>query len=1050
MKNNEEHKNTEEISSPNLKSKALSVFKSEVLKIGALVFVSIILLVFTIPIFFNNSALKFQITQKVSQITQASFNINGDVKVAFLPSPAVIAKDVVLRNYRINSKDPADKRVYNLYAKSVKIKFPIFKFSNDVFAREITFSDVAAEGYYESDSTARANKVTAILAEFAKLPPAKEGKSASGISAQLFSFSGLDAMKLKPSNVAAVKIENGELAIYDHLGMKREIKLINADFEISDDETEAEGSFSSENILNNFTLLAKFNSKSKKPNSKLEVISSALKLRVKGNFTSENKGFLESDFKGKIELEILELKSFYQSYISNNGIVANKLRYNAKPIKISADIENKEGEVAINKINLNSSLVNGSGDINLNLGDKIPLIDINLDIENFDLDSIWSQESVAMQGALPAQEGEVLTTDEAETLPQIPPVITTPDDVATPATATVPAVEIKKTEIVNLNLTKKIKDFDLTAEIKIKNTKYLEGEIKDADLYLTISKEGEILVLPLIFRIPGEGIFRVNGALDNSSIMPKFVGKFDASGKNLSEIFKWLKIESQNLKYDNLRQYSLYSDILLLPNSATLNNFYLNLNNGSSEFLGELKIDSSSKISNIISRFKVSNLNLDDYFLTSAQNIYFSPGSLLKKLLWLNNISIANDISLNFDKLTYKKEEFPDQSIKLRFGRGYIELVNLVLKSTDTDLKAALSIDISDKNPKFEISIDADNFLYTTIQKSELLPDDSVKKSSRNFFDQFFALPSLEGFNGKVSLNFKSLKLDDLEIKNAKLDGKLKDGNIENSILAGDIYDGNLSYKGMLGIKLNKTINGNLSLDNASLRPLLDDLFGIKNVSGIVNIAASITSVASVKEEFSKQLVSEVKFTANSPTVEGYGLNDLVRKMFSPQSYINELRQPQNILINPEAITIFKQASGTVQINNGKDGKLRINVSAPAINGILAGSFKADDRTADLLFNAIFLTGSRQKQTPINIAINLKGNTNNLMQSSNIDQVRQYLGLPVEAKPATPSDNNVVNSAAPTADQPNNIPTEQSQDQPAQQQPVQQQPVQNNQIVPTQ
>jgi hypothetical protein len=117
--------------------------------------------------------------------------------------------------------------------------------------------------------------------------------------------------------------------------------------------------------------------------------------------------------------------------------------------------------------------------------------------------------------------------------------------------------------------------------------------------------------------------------------------------------------------------------------------------------------------------------------------------------------------------------------------------------------------------------------------------------------------------------------------------------------------------------------------------------------------------------------------------------------MFSVQTYRNELMEPEKILINPASQTIFKQASGTIQIGDGKGkGRVRINVSAPAINGILSGKINLTNNSSDILFNAIFLTGSRQKQTPINIATSIKGAMNDISQSTNSDQVRQYLGLP--------------------------------------------------------
>ncbi|MES2961842.1 MAG: AsmA family protein [Pseudomonadota bacterium] len=978
------------------------ILKSEAFKIGASVFLGLILLLVILPFFFDNSALKFQIVQKVSQISGANFVINGNVRIALLPVPSITANDVLLQNYKpkIFAEEVENKsqKIYNLYAKSVKIKLPIFQFSSDAVINEITFTDAILESYGESDiAMERKDQFTEVIAQFSKDTGDKEEKKlGSGISAKMFAISDLKAADLKIENIPDIVIQNGQTIFYDHIGRKREVQKINSEIEISRKKILAKGDFSSESIVSNFKFIAKFNSN--KPESSLEITSPVMEMRIKGNFPSENKGFLESEFKGKLEAEILELKSFYRSYISGNSVVYNKLKYSSKPLKISADLKNKDKEISVDNVVINSALVNGKGDLEVNFVDKIPLIDISLALENLDLDNIWSGDpvSVAASAKQPNNLGNIID-ESVETLVKTTPQPEPKDETAAKKEVIEKTKIIdgsKKIEPINFDFTNKIKDFDLNAEIKITNVKYFEGEIKDVDLYMTVSKEGEILILPMIFRVPGEGLFRVNGALDNTGAVPKFVGKFDVNGKSLKEIFNWLKVESQNLKFDNLKEYSLYSDILLSPNEITLNNFYLNLGNGTSEFLGEIKIDNSDRVSNVTSRFQTNDFNIDDYFLTSGQNIYLSPGLLIKKLLWLNNISSNNALNLRFDKLSYKGEEFFDQSVKLRFGRGYIEVADLNLKSDKTKMNASLAIDISDKIPKFDMNVVADNFHYETLQKN-ISPADknSDKAPNKNFFDQFYALPSLEGFSGKIKLSFDKLNLDNVEIKNFKLVGKLKDGDLDDSEFSCDLYEGKVTYKGLVGIKMNKTINGNLQFNNASLRPLLSDSLGINNVSGIANISASITALASKKEDFTKELTTEIKFNANSPTVEGYGLNELVKKMFNPENNRASLNDPEKVLINPNSSTTFKQASGTIQVTNGKEGKLRISVTAPAVNGIISGSVNLVTNSADVLFNAIFLTGSRQKQTPINIATNLKGNIGALSQSTNMDQARQYLGL---------------------------------------------------------
>jgi len=945
--------------------------RSETLRIAILVFFSLTLLVFIAPYFLDNSALKFQLAQKLSQSLQTKLEIHGKVRVAFIPSPKIIVNDVVLKNYRPKFSEKS----YDFYAKSVEVRFPIFNFSDDVSASKIIFVDAVAASYYSDEKAPpRQDDLAKIISDFAQNSTEDEKNLGSGMSAKLFSTDDLFSSISSKSGLPRVVVKNGRMISYDKFLRKKETTSIDVTAEISEQKIAADGKFSNQNIASGFKLVAIFNSKSGEQDSLFDLVSPVLELHIKGNFISANKGLLKSDFSGKMDAEIMELKSFYQSYIDSNGVISAKLKYNSKPIKISAEIDSATQEISVNNLKIASDLVNGGGRAYFNLANKNSVADITLDLDNLDLDGIWSSELVT-----------IATGTMGGNVPKIPD--NGSDDEVFPVQSSEDLLEKNNTLNIDLNLIKKIKDLDLTTEISVKKIKYLAGEILDADLYFSTSADGDIMVMPAIFKIPGEGVVRLSGVFDNSTLTSKFIGKLDAHGKSLKEILRWLKIESQNLKLDALNEYDTYSDVMILPNSVTLNNFYLNLNENKSEFSGEMKLENDGKAINSSGRFHVNSLNVDDHFLISGQNTYFSPGLLLKKLFWLNDVSSSNAFDLSFDKLIYKKEEFGEQSFKFMIRRGYIEIADLNLQSPKTDFKANFSVDISEQNPRLMIKIDAKKFHYET-PESEKNSDKKI-----NSFDQFFGLPSLEGFAGEVNANLTEAQIDGVQINYAKLFGKLKDGNIDEATFSGEFYGGKFSYSGVLGLKINKTINGNILFENASLNPLLFDLFGINSITGVGNFAANITAVANSKSEFLKQLKSELKFSANVPSIEGYGLSDLVKKMFAPQTYRQELLTPEKILFNPEGKTIFKQASGTIQINGGKDGKVRINISAPAMNGILSGTFSAEDRVIDLLFNAIFLTGDATKQTPINIATNLRGKTDNILQSTNIDQIRQYLGL---------------------------------------------------------
>src|SRR5690606_20286810 len=122
-----------------------------------------------------------------------------------------------------------------------------------------------------------------------------------------------------------------------------------------------------------------------------------LKLAIEGDFLNENKilteGLFSNQFNGKISAEIAELKSFYRSYLNNRSIVANRLKYNVKSISLASDLRMTEGEFVLENFTIKSTLLDGSGVINLSKKDQqTKIVDIDLTLENIDLDSMWSNE----------------------------------------------------------------------------------------------------------------------------------------------------------------------------------------------------------------------------------------------------------------------------------------------------------------------------------------------------------------------------------------------------------------------------------------------------------------------------------------------------------------------------------------------------------------------------------------------------------------------------------------------------------------------------------
>lgn len=954
-------------------------------------FAAVVASIFFLPQLLSNSSLKREITHKISQQYGANFTINGRVKIALLPYPSLICEDVLMQNLQIKSPDGEKETTYNFHAKELRLLFPIFNTGN-ASAKEIIFKNAIFESFDTANPPAlRDNNLTKIIDENTKNPPPLDAGDDSGIGEAIFSSLNINPLQTNIRAIPAVKLKNSQVIFYDYLGRKKEVKAINSELKITNKKVEAFGDFIKEELANSFKISLLVGS----DKSRIELVSPVLNMRIFGNFTSPENKIFGSQLNGKIEGEINDLKTFYKTYINAESVFFKKLKNTTKPIRFSSDVIAKAGEIDINNLSLTSGIVNGSGDINLDFSEKIPLIDITLQLVDLNLDDIWSSEEISINPD-DAKANLATTTSAAAT---VEPSTSGPAE----QVATSKLQEERKIKPLDFDKTAQIKNLDFDADIKIKTVKFLDGEISDVDLYLTVTKQGEVMVQPLLFKIPGDGYFRLNGALDSSTKLPKFVGKIDIGGKKILEFFKWLGIENKNLKFNDLQQYSLYSDILLQPNSSTFSNIYGNLGEGKTEFSGDVKIDNSGKSSNINSRFFISDLRLEDFFVGNGKNVYLSPGSLIKKLFWLNNISSTHNLALHFNKISSRDEEFPNQDIMLKFARGYFELTNLNLRSNKSDLQGNLLIDISDANPRFEVNLASQNFTFSS--KNSSTPQDATQLASvpapadsnpKNFFDQFFALPSLEGFNGKIDLNFKNLTIDDSTIANFLLAGKLTAGNINKAEISCDLYGGNLSYKGLIGLQSSKVFNGNLNFTNVSLKPFLTDFAGITQVAGTANINASLSASADRKSAFGNQLSSEIKFNVNAPSIAGYGLSDLAKKMFAAVINRAELANPKTILLNPQAISSFKEGSGSITIKNGREGKMRASLSAPAINAVFSGAIDPQKKEVDLLFNAIFLSGNRKQPTPINIATNVKGRFNNLAQSTNMSQVYQFLGLQPE------------------------------------------------------
>jgi len=978
------------------KLKQAAVTGSKKLKIVAAgVFLVFVVMGF-FPMMIDNTELRVAIEAKAKEILQSDIQVNGDVKFSLVPFPSVTLENVLVKGFRPKESE----RVYNIFIKSLKFKFSLFnhdKITGIEVRYPILQSYFFQENLAEEDLTYDdifTNLSNKILTKSDK----KSKKISSSIGSSIISLDKIKAGDSEWLSKVKFSVIGATLIFYDRNDEKRQIDALSGRVRFGQDKIAASGKFGSEDSINDFNLSLVFNSDSKKPDSFLKIFSPFSAVVIDGNISSGNEGFMSS-FKGKVSVEILDLREFYRSYLNNNEAAFGKIKSSSKPITISGEIDLLDGEMGVGNMVIDSDLLKGRGEAAISLNQKNLLVDVSLDLDRVDIDSIWSSDPVKF---------EIPTLDKLTSIfgiDNIEDVVVVNKNEAKKVEGNVEKSSIvedeKKEEVVQDDKgdsSKIIKNIYLAAEIQAKEVVYRGTLLTDAQTYLTLSPKKELMILPMTIRVPGEGLFRISGVFDGSVAYPKFVGHCDMSGSRLKDLVYWFDLESQNFKPDNLGEYVMFADVLMIPNLMKFGNVYLSLNKDQSKIIGDFEIDNSDKIPLIVSNLKVSSINLDDYYISSNSNSYLSSGTLLTKLLWLNDIGLKNKVNIFFENVVYQNKKYRDQSFKATVSRGYVNIDEFSLKNDEFDFKSSLKIDISNESPLFELKIDSPYFYHKTPapapikdEKGNLVQISTFRP--KTIFERFFSLPSFEGFKGNVILNFKDLEVDDFVASNLTFGGAINNGEISNAQFEADMYDGHLSCKGLLSLKGSKVINGNITLSNANVEWLLSDIINCEEIDGVTNITANLNSVGTSKKEFLGNLRGVVNFGVSAPKVDSYGINSLISKMIAPVKYAQELKDPEKILFNEDDHSLFKAVNGSIDFDGDKGSKISAKVAGTAINSVLSGKIDPANNSGDLNYNSIFLVGTKQKPVPINISTNLKGDFSSMAHSTNLDQVKQYLGL---------------------------------------------------------
>jgi hypothetical protein len=955
------------------------------------------------------------------------------------------------------------------------------------------------------------------------------------IAMSIFPVDKIDNAKLNHYNFN-LAVNDGRIISHSNSLIAKNINNINFFTKLRSNKFVGEADFNIDNNKYNGEFHIIFNGHAGDNKSFISITSSDINFNIAGDVANDRSKFLMPEFSGKITADISNIKNLYGAIFHSDAIY-EKLKNSDKKLLINANIKSGNNEILIDNINFDSELISGSGDINFDFNYKIPLIDINFNLENLDLSNIWSldkakillkdnfsnkniSQSIATDNKsdniksdldiknsdktvkdgkesndnnsqksldksassndinsdknltkssninsiqnnkdLEGDEGDEnnnnsvnndrqlvvemplnpandlniksnnnKVTDNNNQNSQKYDVKNSPNSLQDDNNSLNKKDDKEKDFVISgvknnkqkyseniLDMKeffnkiadekpKKKKYFDLTAEVNIKNINYFDAELKNFSLYFTISKNGELAILPMNFQLKNVGMFRFIGFFDNSGVSPILVGNIDSFGDNFENFVKIFKFNNKIIKKDLLRNYQINSRILMVPNQIILDDFYLSLNSGDAQIIGNVKIDDRYDNTKIYANLEAANFNYDRYFNKFDFDQYTEPGGLFRRLIWLNEMMSIYDIDLKFDNLIYNNKAYTDSKIGFLLGYGNVGLKYFDLSNLNNRYLGSFKIDVGGKKPIIDIDFRASGLEYLSKnwqkitenkdkKPDNILEDKSVKNYNKypNIFEEFLQLPSLDGFDGNINIDISNSSFDNIDVSDLKIKSSIKDGVAEIKDLKSVIFGGYVNYKGSVGLKFNKNISGNIEAKSINLQNVFDN-FKINNLTGTANIASSISFLASDYQQFIDSLNANVKFNINAPTIQKFGITQLVQKMFFHKIYQKELENPESVLFNPANQSYFKNSNGQFIVNKG-NLKYKINATAPAVTAIVSGKINLDSGKNTATSNIIFLTGNPAKPTAINLAISFIDSKAGFEQKTNFNQVYQYLGI---------------------------------------------------------
>ncbi|MDA7705523.1 AsmA family protein [Rickettsiales bacterium] len=897
-----------------------------------------------LPALIEPKSIKIDIQNKLTAKFQTNFKIESDVDIHFFPRPKITINDAKIDNYEI------DDGYIDITFDSIDIVPSFLSLFDSIAIKKIVFNQVNVDYiiFYEKDQEA-------LKTELIQIPQLNQDFIANKIfdfnsNQDVFNLAKIEDIILSNSNIT-IKNINGEIySKYNDFNAKIYSNLTNG-------RVFCKGSFVSDDIPTIFDLDI---STDQDDISKLTINSPILQGDISGKFfDSQTLSLTQSNFDGKINLSISNLKLLLDKYFSQKSLIFKNIN-NTENIKVLANIFLKDGIINIEQIKIESDIINGSGEIIIDSSNDKKSLESKIAIDYLNFDDLWigKLESIKEKYLNDAVTAIIDNFNNSKNINHD---------------------RFPKLDISVFGLLPK-------ADITIKELRFNDHLLNDISILMSSHNKNQILLEKFDVNMGEESKLQINGIIENIGSLIKLDGQVNLNSINLHKIMNLVEISTIGLKKDSLKDFQLRSKILLLPNTTILKDVKAVLNK-SSVISGESSIIKNDDILNVDYNYNFNQFKIDRYFSDTYFNRFTSGKSFLENFIALNKNDTNHKISLKFNQLSYKDFFLTNQVIEGTIGRGVIDIPALLINKSGDNSNIKFYLDVYSPIPVLNLSINSDY-----IEINDLKERQKSDKFQSSFLNYFFEFPSLSGFDGNINIDIDNLNINNLMASNIIIELPFKEGVAKIKKMHATIFGGQIDIVGDLVLGKQKRFSNSFKLLNIENQKFFNNLFNIKNIDSKSNITGLITSYGQNRGEFLKNLNLQSNFNSSSVTMKKFGIGDLLRRMNKNPTSIEDI---QKITFSDSAKTFFKTITGNINIKpNNKKKDFYISTESLGLNSVANGQIDLKNNKINMGYNAVMIVvNSARKAIPLRFAINAAGPIDNLSLSPNFSQIKQYLKI---------------------------------------------------------